>query len=116
MKTDGNRDGAPKRKNKMKLTKSYLRKIIKEELGHILSEFNDDPDHDDGDEGRGEDPERDARWDKVVADRDAEMRRNPPELGMKGAIARRKKYNAEKAAPRQEGLRRRPKRQTRKRK
>ena len=54
----------------------------------------DDPDHDDGDEGRGEDPVRDAYWDKVVADRDARMRRNPPELGMAGARKRTKKRRA----------------------
>jgi len=82
----------------MKLKKSYLRKIIKEELKRLLLELDpmddDDPEHDDGDEGRGEDPERDAYWDKVVADRDERYRKNPPELGMKGARARRAKYDA----------------------
>ena len=53
-----------------------------------------DDDHDDGEEGRGEDPERDAYWDKVVADRDEKYRKNPPELGMKGAMARRAKHRA----------------------
>ena len=67
-----------------------MRKIIKEELRHLLLEFDpvddDDPEHDEGSD------EPDADWDKVVADRDAEMRRNPPELGMKGARKRRAAY------------------------
>jgi len=114
----------------MKLTKSHLRKIINEELEHLLSEFEDDDEHDDGEEGRGEDPERDAYWDKVVADRTAEYKRNPPELGMKGALARRAKHRAgrnpnpprpkfmreDDDEPYEEGLRRRRKPQKRKRK